>query len=208
MRAHPRYRIEDGAHCVDIRIGSVEQLFDNRDPAPFRERDLDPDLVEYLVDAAEDLAALGPFRLVLWFSATRPGADVDPAIRAHFEYELQRLERHRRRQRRTGTLALVLGVVLLVVLLSIAQLLKAVPSGGVRDAIREGLVIFSWVVLWRPVDTLIYEWLPLHRQRKLMTRLHDAPIEIRVGKGPVAELGPLVRPAPVERAPGDGAALR
>lgn len=32
-------------------------LFDNRDPAPFRRRDLDPGLVEYLVDAGYDVAA-------------------------------------------------------------------------------------------------------------------------------------------------------
>lgn len=35
MAAHPRYRVEDGAHCVDVRLTAVEQLFDNRDPAPF-----------------------------------------------------------------------------------------------------------------------------------------------------------------------------
>lgn len=207
MAAQPRYRIEDGAPCVDIRIGAVEQLFDNRDPAPFRERDLDPDLVEYLVDAAEDLAPLGAFRIVLWFSAAKPLADVCPAIRAHFEYELERLERHRRRQRRAGLLGLLVGVVLLVVLLSLSQLLRVVPVSGVRDAIREGLVIFSWVALWRPVDTLIYEWLPVRRQRKLMTALHDAPIDVRVGKGPLDDLGPLVRPAPPERTPGDGLEL-
>jgi hypothetical protein len=28
----------------------MEQLFDNRDPAPFGDRDLDPALVEYLLD--------------------------------------------------------------------------------------------------------------------------------------------------------------
>ncbi len=196
MRAHPRYRVEDGAHCVDIRIGSVEQLFDNRDPAPFRKRDLDPDLVEYLVAAAEDLAPLGPFRLVLWFATARPSDDVCPAIRAHFEYELERIERHRRRQRRTGAVALVVGIVLLLGLLSIAHVIATAPENSVREAIREGLVIMSWVALWRPVDTLIYEWLPLHRERKLFARLLDAPIDIRVGKGPSPDIGPQVRPAP------------
>jgi len=31
---NPRYRIENGEPCVDIRITSIEQLFDNRDSAP------------------------------------------------------------------------------------------------------------------------------------------------------------------------------
>lgn len=195
MRAHPRYRVENGVHCVDIRIGAVEQLFDNRDPAPFRERDLDPDLVEYLMDAAEDLDPLGPFKVVFWFAGPKPPEDVAPAFRAHFEYELERLMRHRRRQRRIGTVALVVGVALLVVLLSAAQLLVRAPGGTLRDAVREGMVILSWVALWRPVDALIYDWLPVRRQRKLMTCMLQAPIEARTGKGPDT-VGPLVRPAP------------
>ena len=44
MAQHARYRIEDGVHCVDIRIDKLDRLFDNRKPAPFRERDLDPAL--------------------------------------------------------------------------------------------------------------------------------------------------------------------
>ena len=57
MATHPRYRVDAGAHCIDVRLTSIEQLFDNRDPAPFRSRDLDPDLLEYLVAAGEDLLA-------------------------------------------------------------------------------------------------------------------------------------------------------
>lgn len=195
MPAHPRYRVENGVHCVDIRIGAVEQLFDNRDPAPFRKRDLDPDLVEYLFAAAEDLDPLGPFKIVFWFTGTKPPEDVAPAFRAHFEYELERLERHRRRQRRIGTVALIVGIALLVGLLAGAQLLAAAPGGTFRNAIREGMVIFSWVALWRPVDALIYDWLPVRRQRKLLTCILRAPIETATGKGP-ADVGPLVRPAP------------
>ena len=102
----------------------------------------------------------------------------------------------RRRQRRVGTVALVIGLVLLVVLLSFAHLLASAPGGTFRDAVREGMVILSWVALWRPVDALIYDWLPMRRQRQLMTCLLRAPIEVRTGKGPT-EGGPNVRPAPV-----------
>lgn len=191
MSEHPRYRVEDGFHCVDIRVQTVEQLFDNRDPAPFRERDLDPDLVEYLVAATEDLATYGPFRIVVWFPG--PCDDITPAFRAHFEYELQRLDRRRRRERRVGGVALVIAITLLVVLLSIAPFVEQLPGGTVA---HEGLVIFSWVVLWRPVEALVYEWIPAARQRKLLRRLHTAPIAVRTGTPPETTGSPLVRPAP------------
>lgn len=183
MPEHHRYRLEDGVRSIDVRLNAIDQLFDNRDPAPFRERDLDPDLVEYLVAAAEDLAPTGPFKVVFWVAQPCPPGEVQTGYRAHFAYELERIERRRLRQRRIGQVALLLGLVLLVLLLSISELLASSPDRVVR-ALREGLAILSWVVMWRPVEALIYDWLPLRRERKLMQRLHDAPTEVRTGKGP------------------------
>lgn len=177
MTVHPRYRVEDGVHCIDVRLGTLEQLFDNRDPAPFRERDLDPDLVEYLLAAAEDVMPYGRFRVVFWFAAL-PSIDVAHAVRAHWEYEIERLARRRHRQRRTGQVALLIGVTLLVVLLALAQLAERIPP------LREGLMILSWVVMWRPVEALIYDWLPVRRERKLMAHLLEAAVDVRAGKGP------------------------
>lgn len=181
MSPHPRYRLEHGEHCVDVRLSSDARLFDNRDPAPFRERDLDPGVVEYLLDAAEDLAPNGPFRVVFWFPEQPRTDDVTAAVRAHLEYELERLVRTRRRQRRTGQVALVIALGLLLALQAIAQLAIArLPASSARDAFKEGLVILSWVVLWRPVDVLVYDWLPVRRQRRLLERLLAAPIDTRI----------------------------
>src|SRR5262245_53774597 len=47
----PRYRVEEGRPWADVYVERVAQIFDKRDPAPFRTRDLDPDLVDYLRDA-------------------------------------------------------------------------------------------------------------------------------------------------------------
>lgn len=183
MAEHHRYRLEADTRCVDIRLNTVEQLFDNRDPAPFRERDLDPDLVEYLVAAAEDLAPLGKFKVVFWIAQHCVPEEVQTGYQAHFAYELERIERRKRRQRRTGQVALVIGLALLVVLLSVSELLVPSKSTAAR-ILREGLAILSWVVMWRPVEALIYDWLPIRRERKIMERLQDAPTEVRTGKGP------------------------
>ena len=178
---HPRYRVEGTDHIVDIQVGAVERLFDNRDPAPFRERDLDPDLVEYLIAAAEDLQRV-PMRLVLWFTPPLPGDDVCAALKAHIVYELERIDRRRRQQRRIGQASLAISFVLLAGLLSLAQFVDRLPIGGLRGPLHEGLVILGWVSMWRPIDTLVFDWLPVHRSRRLMQKLHDAPTEVREGR--------------------------
>lgn len=188
-----RYRVEDGEPCIDLRITSAEQLFDNRDPAPFRERDLDPDLVEYLLEAGDDLVSHDSIRLVFWLEKPGQPAEIEAAVRAHFQYELDRLDRRRRRQRRSGQLSLLLGVVLIVALLSLAQLVASLVPGSVGAALREGLVISSWVVMWRPVQILVYDWIPVRRERRVMRRLLEARIDVRSGRGP--EIKPAVRHA-------------
>ncbi len=183
MGTNPRYRIEDGVHCIDVRLTTIEQLFDNRDPAAFRERDLDPDLVEYLFAAGEDLTSMSAFQVVVWVAQPCSAEEIETGYRAHFDYEIERLERRRRRQRRTGQVALLLGVTLLIILLSVAELFGEHGSRLTRVA-REGLVILSWVVMWRPVEALIYDWVPIRRERKVMQRLRAAPVDVRPGKGP------------------------
>lgn len=189
---HPRYRMEGDTHCVDVRLNTVDQLFDNRDPAPFRERDLDPDLVEYLVAAGEDLASQDKYKVVFWILQPCSNEEVETGYRAHLVYELERLDRRRRRQRRTGQVALILGVTLLAALLSLSQLLAKSDSRWI-DVAREGLAILSWVVLWRPVEALIYDWLPLRRERKVLDRLLESPVDVRHGKGPDPIAEPLKR---------------
>ncbi|HEX3762378.1 MAG TPA: hypothetical protein VHW23_26940 [Kofleriaceae bacterium] len=184
MSEHPRYRLEDGKPCIDIRITTLERLFDNRDPAPFRERDLDPDLVEYLLAISQDMAAYRAFRIVFWLERTCQPGEIEDAYRAHFEYELERLERTRRRARRAGQIALALGAGLIVVLLSLSQLATQAFPGSLGAALHEGLLISSWVVLWKPVELLIYDWIPVWDERRTMRRLLAAPVEVRAGRGP------------------------
>ena len=42
------------AQTMRLYLGELRQLFDSMDPAPFRERDLDPKAAEYIVDSARE----------------------------------------------------------------------------------------------------------------------------------------------------------
>lgn len=194
-----RYRLEDGKPCVDVRIASLDHLFDNRDPAPFRERDLDPALVEYLLAIGHDVIARDGFRVVFWLERMCQPGVIESAYRAHFEYALVRLERRRRRARRGGQIALVFGAGLIIALMALSQLAVQTVPGSLGTALREGLVISSWVVLWRPVELLVYDWIPVWDERRIMRRLLAAVVDVRAGRGP--DIKPMVTP-PVAAATG------
>lgn len=179
-----RYRTEDGEPAVDVRISSLEQLFDNRDPAPFRQRDLDPGLATYLVEAAEDLAPHRRFRIVVWLDDGCPPGEIADAIRAHFAYELKQLTRRRVRQRNIGWAALAIAVASIVVLVALSEVVGTVVPGSLGAGLREALIVSGWVLMWRPVELLVYDGLPWRRERRVRRRILAMPIEVRVGTGP------------------------
>jgi hypothetical protein len=179
----PRYRIDNGEAIVDVRVTSVGNLFDNRDPAPFRQRDLDPALVEYLVDAGYDVAAAERVRIVFRVKEACAPSDVENGVHAHFEYELARLQRKRREQMRTGWVTLAVAIVAVVALVGLAELVERVIAGTLGAGIKEALLISGWVLMWRPIELLIYDGIPWRRQRRVLRRLLAASIEIRVDDG-------------------------
>ncbi len=97
MNRRERYRVEDGKTCIDLNVRHSRQLFDGRDPAPFRERDLDEDVVDYLMAAAQEIPWKQPLRIVVTISEEpepRLAADViAEAVREHFLHEREQIRR-------------------------------------------------------------------------------------------------------------------
>lgn len=180
----PRYRVEGGESIVDVRLTSIDRVFDNRDPAPFRERDLDSQLAEYLVDAGEDLVSHDRFRVVFWLDQPCSTDEIEVPYRAYFKYELERLDRARSRQRRAGWITLALAIVSIVVLMSLSELVARAITGSIGAGLKEGLVISGWVLMWRPIEVLVYDSIPWRRSRRVFRRLLAMPIDVRAGKGP------------------------
>jgi len=178
-----RYRREDGHFCVDLRLRRIRQIFDGRDPAPFHERDLDDHAVDYLVGAVEDLPRGAPFKVIVFVEdplpPDLPAEAVIESIRAHFAYDDLRLARAIRKHVRRGQGSLVVGLVALVALLFLAEIVSKGGTEHVRQIVREGLVITGWVVMWRPLEGLLYGWWPLWSDRKTKRKLRDAPIDVR-----------------------------
>lgn len=186
----PRYRHEGGKTCIDIRLRSAHQLFDGRDPAPFRDRDLDEDAVEYILGGFQELPKTDEVKVVFWVAeeSAPPVSNetIIEAVRAHFTYEIERSQRRIREHVRQGQIALGFGFAFLTLVLALAELAMWLPEGTGRDVLREGLVITAWVAMWRPLELLLYDWWPLVRHRRLCARLLASEITVQSGREPLS----------------------
>lgn len=171
-----RYRVESGKTYIDIRLKNPLQLFDSRDPAPFRERELDEKAVQYLVAAAEDIPYKRPFKIAFHFSESAErglleSETIAVAVHNHFDYEVDLLRMQLKRTRKRGLVFMLIGLALLVVGLSLSQIVKPLPNFFMKPVLYEGLIIGSWVAIWRPIDLFLFDWWPTMEKMKYFKKL-------------------------------------
>ena len=164
---------------IDVRLTSAERIFDNRDPAPFRERALDPDFVEYLVEGGRDRAAARGIRIVVRLAQPCVPGEIEHAVRAHFEQALERARRQRQEHLRNGWIALAIAAVAVVVVMALGELVAKRVAGTLGSGLREAIVISGWVLMWRPMEVLVYDGIPWRRERRILRTLRDARIDVR-----------------------------
>jgi len=174
------YRREAGQWLIEIRLRELRQLFHHLDPAPFREKDLDPAAEAYIEDAAREIGTGPPARLVIHLPPEEHHGEeartLPDAIAHYFQYRGGQTRVELRRLLRRALANLAIGLIFLAACLSLRGSLEAL---GTSALITEGLLIIGWVALWRPVEMLLYDWWPLLRRARRFEAIARMPVELR-----------------------------
>lgn len=168
---------------IQLRAPSVSHLFHTLDPYPFRERDLDAGVEEYIVTWAGEFSRSHPISILIHLPPSPAGDDatrhLGEAFRNYFAYRADMLGCDLRALFRTGRLSLVIGLTMLAACLLLGRLLReAIGPGDVSRIVQEGLIILGWVANWRPIEIVLYDWWPIAARRKLYRRLAQAKVTI------------------------------
>jgi hypothetical protein len=169
---------------IEIRIDSVNQLFNSFDPSPFQGRDLDDDAEEFIVGWALEHRRARDLRIVVHMPQAECESegvkDLASSISKHFTYRVEVMKRELSELFRSGRLYLLVGLSIFAVCTIAAQLVRnAFPDNGLAEGIEQGLIIIGWVANWKPFEILLYDWWPLRRRIRLFQRLAEAPVEVR-----------------------------
>ena len=174
------------SNCVviEVHLGELKQLFNAIDPAPFRDKDLDPKAEEFIVGWAKDMPRDVSFALVIDLDCPAGLADEPTVLRdAIHEFFRQRALTYRRRLReflRVGRTSLVIGLVALGAAIALGDFLATLLKGSrFGEIVRESLTIGGWVSMWRPLEVFLYDWWPIRNEVGLSDRLAAMPVSIR-----------------------------
>lgn len=177
-----RYRVEKGRVHLELKLNTLTQLFDSRDPAPFLERDLDDDAVRYILLSAQEQSHEAALSLIIHLKET--GArdysenEVEEAVRAFFAWEAEMSRRSLRKTLQTARRFFAIGFVTLAVCLMVAELV--IPTDHTLwNIVREGFVISGWVAMWRPIELVLYDWWPLRDRIRTLDKLAKIPVHVR-----------------------------
>jgi hypothetical protein len=171
-------------YTIEIRLTSIEQLFDTLDPSPFREKNLDRHVEDFIVSWARELRTNLPFTIVVHLpekQRTRPEAkDIGPAITGFFAYSAQEIGLKLKELFWVGRRSLAIGIGILVVSILASQVVAAnLEPRPLGKVLEESLILFAWVANWRPIEIFLYEWWPIDRRRRLYRRLAAAKVELK-----------------------------
>jgi hypothetical protein len=181
--AHAAYRREDQYTLVELTLDEVRQLFDTLDPAPFRQKDLDADVEEYIVDAVREIGRHHPIKLVVYLPEaaldTEDTRTLPAAVRNYFTYRAMHTGRMLERVLRRGFASVVVGVLFLGLCLSLRHFVEHNWAGAGAPILAEGLLIVGWIALWRPLEIFLYDWWPILEDRMLYQWITRQTIEVR-----------------------------
>lgn len=181
-----RYKREKDSIIIEVAVKNSRQLFNERDPAPFRERDLDPQFVNYLVSSVEEFSLRTKMKVRI---LTSDSGDLSPenswiigdAIRSFFMYESELTRSKQRKKNRSTRYFFLIGIVVLVICSGLAQWIESAHLAPTIIKIGSlGFVILGWVAMWHPMEGLLYDWWPVRQQIQYFDKIATMDIEFYV----------------------------
>jgi hypothetical protein len=157
---------------------TINNYFNAHDPAPIYKRQLSHQLEEYIrtsVASAKRYSAI--------FYKFKCTSEIDKqfaqplmyAIRRHYAQKKQTREKEFKKFKKRSWILLLISLIVVLICQGFAPLMLD-EQNRFHTAFGNSLDIFSWVLLWRPIDVLLFSWNPYLKDLSLLTRLETAEL--------------------------------
>ncbi|MFP4164326.1 MAG: hypothetical protein ACLFQB_10560 [Chitinispirillaceae bacterium] len=172
-----RFDKNSGSYIIEVALETYEDMFSEWDPAPFKLRDIDPDLELYLEGCSDDI----PFRYPVTLSFKIPKGSKKENIenqarnglRNGFTFKRYFLKNDLKAANRRTLFFFLIGFAFLWVATSFPTQLLESPFPSI---IVEGLFIGGWVFVWEAISLILFTTRGIQHKNKTYKRLQRAAI--------------------------------
>lgn len=172
-------------YMIEVALDNYEDIFNAWDPAPFKRRDIHPDLSDFLEECSTEISLKHGLAIVFYV----PKHEIDlekqqkciEGLHNFFLFNKYLVEKHIRHAQQKALTYLTIGLVFLAVaILFDGQLEKTVLSG----VFGQGLFIGGWVFVWETFSTLAFKNAIPKQHLLEWKRFLDAPIVFKKERRP------------------------
>ncbi|MBK9569257.1 MAG: hypothetical protein IPO53_04615 [Chitinophagaceae bacterium] len=160
---------------------TVHDYFNHHDPAPLYKRQLGFEFENYIYNSllTQKRNAVIKYQVIcLEYSDKRFIEPVPQAIRNHFNLKkILKEEEFKKFKSRTFKL-LVASLVIVLSLQALAPYLIEGMDDRMAASVHNIVDVFSWVIMWKPIDRLIFYWNPFKKDIHLLDRLTNAEVNV------------------------------
>ena len=180
------------ARDIVIRLESIDQLFNAPDINPFSVEEVDVLGEPALLRAVRRLLSR---RIRNWdgmcLILELPADQITPGLEQQTEQALRRFSNAKiednlltiRLGRTRSLIGLGMVTVISAIVIGLAYLLFttiwAGAADGVKTLVAASLSVFVWVILWDPMEKLLFDWVQPHMENTILHRIPTLDIVIR-----------------------------
>ena len=173
----------DGVWELPLVLETVAEAGETTIPLPLPYRKLNAEVLEYLEDVAQQVPKGEEARIVVYLpmEEIQPGFEqkLNKVLDIYGDARLAKLKREEKRALGKSLSALAWGFVFMLVCQIIGVLADFPEHATITNTISEGFLVPGWVALWKPFETLLFDWKPSVRRSKLHERLAAMPVVLR-----------------------------
>lgn len=160
---------------------TVHDYFNHHDPAPLYKRQLGHEFEQYIHNSlitSKRNAVINYQLICLDYSDKRFVVPVTQAIRNHFNLKKDLKEEEFKKFKRRTFKLLVASLCIVLSFQAVLPYLIEDMDRRMAGSLHNVLDVFSWVIMWKPIDRLIFYWNPFKKEIHLLDRLANAKVTV------------------------------
>ncbi|KKU78715.1 MAG: hypothetical protein UY04_C0028G0007 [Parcubacteria group bacterium GW2011_GWA2_47_7] len=170
---------------IEVALDNYEDMFNEWDPAPFKRRDIDPDLRTFLEQCSDEISLKHPIAIALFL----PKGEVDPekqekcieGLHNFFKFNHYLSIKELRVSLKNALKYFLFGAAFLAIAVTFEYLFEKTVLFGI---LGQGLFIGGWVFLWEALTLLAFKNAELRHNIREWERFLDAPVVFKKERRP------------------------
>jgi hypothetical protein len=169
---------------LKVNEQTIDSYFNSNDPAPIYKRQLSQEFEEYIIKYESSIKRYTSVTYKLYCVQESDKEFVDPlvhAIRRHFSLKKCIKEAEFKKFKRRNWILLIFSLAIVMFVQGVIPMIFQVEH-RIHSAFSNAIDVFSWVILWKPIEKLIFYWNPFLKEICIFDKLTNAPITIATEK--------------------------